>query len=144
MKLNTMAAVMSFVSKLENESASFYQEQANKHPDLEDLFSAWIKENTTFEKRVKQTYFGVITDAIESTFSFTKLDTSEYEFDTALPEGASLQDVKRRIKEIETTLRDFYSEAALRSEGLMADLSRLFRKIVKRREDRLVELSSLI
>jgi hypothetical protein len=137
MKLNTMAAVMSFVSKLENESASFYQDGAVKFSEMEVIFSAWSEENKTFEKRVKQTYFGVITDAIESTFSFAKLDTSDYTFDTAMPEDASLQAVKKRALEIEKTLKDFYSQAAKQSEGLMADLSRLFKKIAHKREERL-------
>ena len=133
MRLNTMAAVMSFVSKLENDSASFYQDWGAKFTEVEDLLSAWSKENKTFEKRVKQTYFGVITDAIESTFSFAKLDTSDYELDTALQEGASLQDVKKKAEEIETKLTGFYSDAAQQSEGLMADLPRLFKKIAKKR-----------
>ncbi len=141
MKLNTMAAVMSFVSKLENDSALFYQDWAMKFSEVEDIFSAWSKENKTFEKRVKQTYFGVITDAIESTFSFSKLDTSEYEFDTTLSEDAGIQDVKKKAEDIEATLKDFYSGAAQQSEGLMADLPRLFRKIAKKREDRLTELT---
>lgn len=137
MKLNTMAAVMSFVSKLESDSASFYQDWGARFADVEDLFSAWAKENKTFEKRVRQTYFGVITDAIESTFSFAKLDTSAYEFDIALPAGASLEDVKKRAEQIETQLTGFYSDAAQQSEGLMADLPRLFQKIAKKREGRL-------
>jgi hypothetical protein len=142
MKLNTMAAVMTFISKLENDSALFYQDWAVKFAEVEDIFSAWAKENMTFEKRVKQTYFGVITDAIESTFSFAKLDASNYEFETALPEDASLQDVKKRAEEIETTLKDFYSEAAHQSEGLMADLPRLFKKIVNKRLARLMAITS--
>jgi hypothetical protein len=141
MKLNTMAAVMSFVSKLENDSASFYWDWADKFSELEETFSAWAKENKTFEKRVKQTYFGVITDAIESTFSFAKLDTDTYEFDTTLPDDASLQDVKKKAAVIETTLTNFYSAAAQQSEGLMADLPRLFAKIAQKREDRLFNLS---
>ena len=39
MKLNTMAAVMSFVSKLENDSALFYQDWAIKFADLDHIFS---------------------------------------------------------------------------------------------------------
>jgi len=35
MKLNTMAAVMSFVSKIENDSASFYRNYAKNYPELE-------------------------------------------------------------------------------------------------------------
>jgi len=141
MKLNTMAAVMSFVTKLENDAALFYQGWAAKFEELEDIFSAWSKENKTFEKRVKQTYFGVITDAIESTFSFGRLDTTDYEFDSDLPEGANLQDVKKMAMEIEATLTNFYFEAAQQSEGLMADLPRLFKHIANKREDRLTKLS---
>jgi len=142
MKLNTMAAVMSFVSTLENDSASFYEENADKFAELEGLFSAWAKENRNFVKKVKQTYFGVITDAIESTFSFAKLDTSGYACDTTLPEGASLTDVMERARKIETMLSNFYSEAARQSEGLMADLPRLFKKIADKREERLNALAS--
>jgi hypothetical protein len=143
MKLNTMAAVMSFVSEIENDSAVFYQDWAVQFDELGNVFSAWAKENKTFEKRVKQTYFGVITDAIESTFSFAKLDTSDYELDTALPERASLQDVKKKAEEMETKLAGFYSDAARQSEGLMADLPRLFKKIAKKRESRLNTITSL-
>jgi hypothetical protein len=52
-----------------------------------------------------------------------------------IPEDASLQDVKIRAQEIEMTLKDFYSQAAKQSEGLMADLSRLFKKIADNREE---------
>ncbi len=50
MKLNTMAAVMSFVSKIENDSASFYRNYAEKYPELESIFLSWNKENSKFEK----------------------------------------------------------------------------------------------
>jgi hypothetical protein len=104
---------------------------------VSDIFLNWSSENEKFEKRVKQTYFGVITDAIESTFSFAKLDTSDYQVDTALPKDVSLHEVKKKAEEIEVGLKDFYSQAARQSEGLMADLPRLFRKIAKIREERL-------
>lgn len=94
------------------------------------------------DKRVKQAHFGVITDAIESIFSFAKLDTSDYTFDAFMPEDASLQDVKKRAQEIELTLKDFYSQAAKQSEGLMTDLSRLFKKIAYKRENRLTAFLS--
>ncbi len=137
MKLNTMAAVMSFVSKLENDSSSFYQDWAGKYQELDDVFLMWSKENKKFEKQVKQTYFGVITDAIESTFSFAQLETDDYEIDMTLPEDTSLQNVKKRAGEIEETIKGFYAQAARLSEGLMADIPRLFRKIAKEREERL-------
>ena len=68
MNLNTMSAVMTFVSKIENDSASFYDKTVKKYPEFEETFQAWIRENAKFEKQVKQTYFGVITDTLESNF----------------------------------------------------------------------------
>jgi hypothetical protein len=140
MKLNTMAAVMSFVSKLENDSSSFYQNWAGKYQELEDVLLAWSRENKKFEKQVKQTYFGVITDAIESTFSFAQLETDDYEIDMKLPEDTNLQNVKKKAGEIEETIKNFYAQAARLSECLMADIPRLFRKIAKEREKRLLLL----
>jgi len=101
MRLNPVAAVMSLISSAETDSAAFYRERAAHFPEMKELFSAWAAENKKFEKRVKQTYFGVITDAIESTFSFAQLDTSDCVIDTSLSGSASVQTVKEKASEIE-------------------------------------------
>jgi len=137
MKLSTMAAVMSFVSRLEGDSAAFYSKWAERYPEREKIFTAWAEENGKFAKNIKQTYFGVITDAIESTFSFTRLDASEYECDTTLPDEVSLQEVMDKSREMEERILNFYHDASQQSEGLLADLPRLFKKIVQRRRERL-------
>jgi len=134
MKLNTMAAVMSFVSRIEEESASFYEKCAAKFPDMKDTFLSWSKENRKFEKNVKRTYFGVITDTLESNYAFEGLDTDDYVFETDVPDDTSR--VIERTHEIEAKIKAFYLKAADLSEGLMADIPRLFKKIVKKREDR--------
>lgn len=134
MKLNTMAAVMSFVSRIEEESASFYEECAARYPDMKDSLLSWSKENRKFEKNVKRTYFGVITDTLESNYAFEGLDTDDYAFETDIP-GERAKAVER-IHGIEGKIRAFYLKAADLSEGLMADIPRLFRKIAKKREDR--------
>jgi hypothetical protein len=134
MKLNTMAAVMSFVSRIENDSASFYEGCAAKYPELRDPFIPWSKENRKFEKNVKRTYFGVITDTLESNYAFEGLDTDDFAFETAVPEAAS--GAIQKSNEIEDKIKAFYLKAAELSEGLMADIPRLFKKIAKKREDR--------
>jgi len=134
MRLNTMAAVMSFVSRMEDESASYYESCAEKYPDLKDTFLSWSKENRKFEKNVKRTYFGVITDTIESNFAFEGLDTDDYAFETAVPEDAGT--AVKRAGEMEARIRAFYVKAAELSEGLMADIPRLFKQIAKKRENR--------
>jgi len=134
MKLNTMAAVMSFVSRIENDSASFYEGCAAKFPELKDTFLSWSKENRKFEKNVKRTYFGVITDTLESNYAFEGLDTDDYGFETDVPETASGAVSKSR--EVENKIKAFYLKAAGLSDGLMADVPRLFKKIAGKREDR--------
>ena len=136
MKLNTMAAVMSFVSRMENDSSVFYRRWAEKYPELQDTFLSRAKENEKFEKMVKQTYFGVITDALEACFSFQGLDTQDYEFQPTLPENASISEVMKTAQEMENRSRNFYLRTAEVSEGLMADIPRLFRKIAKNKEER--------
>jgi hypothetical protein len=134
MKLNTMAAVMTFVSKIEEESAAFYEKCADKYPEMRDTFLSWSKENRKFEKNVKRTYFGVITDTLESNYAFEGLDTDDYTFETEVPSDASK--AIETAHEIEGRIRAFYLKAAELSESLMADIPRLFKKIAKKREDR--------
>ena len=143
MKLNTMAAVMSFVSKIENDSASFYRNYAEKYPELESTFLSWNKENSKFEKNIKRTYFGVITDTLESNYAFQGLDTDDYNFETQLPENVDSSEAGKKAREIEEAIKNFYLKAAQLSDGLMADIPRLFRKIAKKREERCQALESL-
>ena len=143
MELNTMAGVMSFVSKIENDSASFYRNYAEKYPELESIFLSWNKENSKFEKNIKRTYYGVITDTLESNYAFQGLDTDDCNFETQLPEDADSSEAGKKAREIEETIKNFYLKAAQLSDGLMADIPRLFRKIAKKREVRCQSLESL-
>ena len=143
MKLNTMAGVMTFVSKIENDSASFYRNYAKNYPELESTFLSWNKENNKFEKNVKRTYFGVITDTLESNYAFQGLDTDDYNFETQLPENVDSSEAGKKAREIEETIKNFYLNAAQLSDGLMADIPRLFRKIAKKREERCQTLDTL-
>ena len=137
MKLNTMAAVMTFITKVEEASADFYERCAERYPELKDRFLSWSKENRKFEKNIKRTYYGVITDTIESNFSFEGLDTEQYEFDTEVPQDADSSVITKRAQEIERKIREFYLKAAELSEGLLADIPRVLRKIAKKREERI-------
>ena len=136
MKLNTMAAVMTFITKVEEDSANFYERCAEKFPELRETFLSLSKENRKFEKNIKRTYYGVITDTIESNFSFEGLDTQDYEFDTELPQDADSSVIKKKAEEIERKIKEFYLKAAQLSEGLLADIPRVLRKIAKKREGR--------
>ena len=142
MRLNTMAAVMSYVSKIEHDAASFYETYGHTYPELKDTFVAWAKENRKFEKNIKRTYFGVITDTLESNFAFEGLDTDDYAIEALLSERKQTPQPTKRAQEIEETIKNFYLTAAQLSEGLMADIPRLFRKIAQTRQQRCLTLDA--
>ena len=142
MRLNTMAAVMSYVSKIEQDSASFYETYGQNYPELKGTFVSWAKENRRFEKNIKRTYFGVITDTLESNFAFEGLDTDDYEIEALVSESADISEARKRAHEIEEAIKNFYLQAAQLSEGLMADIPRLFRKIAKTRQQRCLTLEA--
>ena len=143
MKLNTMAAVMNFISRIESTSSALYLTCAERYPQLKGKFVPLATENQKFEKMVQQKYFGVITDAIEASFSFELLDTDDYNLDAVLPENATLLEVLRRALEIERTIIAFYLKTAEVSTGLMADMPRAFRKIAATRKERCLALEAL-
>lgn len=144
MKLITMAAVMNFVSKIENDSAKFYQDYVSRYPETGETFSSFIKENKRNEKGIKQTYFGVITDTIEACYSFKGLDTDDYEFDIDLGLNSTLADALKMALEIEDKIQRFYLKAAELSNSLMADVPRAFKRVAQKREDRKLKLQSLL
>ncbi|MBL7205559.1 MAG: hypothetical protein ISS63_14720 [Desulfobacteraceae bacterium] len=144
MKLITMAAVMNFVSKIENDSAKFYQDYVSRYPETEETFSSFIKENKRNEKGIKQTYFGVITDTIEACYSFKGLDTDDYEFDIDSDPGSTLAHALKMALEIEDKIVRFYLKAAELSNSLMADVPRAFKRVAQKREDRKLKLQSLL
>lgn len=144
MELNTMAAVMSFVSKVENESAQLYEDYARRYPKIGDIFSSFVKENKRFEKGIKQTYFGVITDTIEACYSFGGLDTDDYEFVIHSDPGTTLADALQMALEMEDKIEKFYLKVAELSNSLMADIPIACKRVAKKRQDRKSTLQSLL
>lgn len=145
MLLNTASAVISFVTKLEEETAKFYNELAQKYPEGKEVFLSFSKENRKSKLMVERAYYGVITDALEACFSFKDgLDPKAYAIKTELAEDASYVDALKAVLEIEETIRKLYMDAAVLSEGLMADVPRVFNIVAKKRGDRIAKLKALI
>ncbi len=138
MRLNTMAAVMTQISKLELDSAAFYEGMAAKFPGLAGELGRWVKENKRQEKNIKQTYYGVITDTLESNYAFEGLDTDEFDFDMTMPGDQAA--AKAKAASLEQGIADFYKKAAQLSEGLMADVPRVLKRIANKRDDRVEDM----
>jgi rubrerythrin len=142
-RLNTCSEAISFARELENKSAGFYEDLSRRYSQEAELFLALAGENKKNIIQVERAYHGVISDALEGCFAFN-LDADEYHIETDLAEGASLSDAVKKAVELEEKLIGFYSDAATHSEGLMADVPRAFRMVIKKREKRKPKLESLL
>lgn len=143
--LNTASAVISFLVKLEEETAKFYEKLGQKYPELNVDFQLFSKENQKNKIMVERVYYGVITDALEACFSFKDgMDSKAYTFKMDIAENTSLTDALQEVIEMEETIRKAYMDAASLSESLMADVPQAFRTIAKKRGDRIAKLKILL
>ena len=143
MGLHTSAEIISFARKLENESANFYKILSQKYAKDEDVFLSFAKENGKNVLQIERAYYGVITDAIEGCFAFD-IEPDEYTFKTELAENASYSDALDMAIEVEEKIIKFYFDAAEQSKSLMADVPRNFVIVVKKRNNRIPKLRSLV
>ena len=142
MKLQTASSVISFARELEEDSAEFYQELAQRYPQNEDTFLAFAKENKKFVVQTERAYYGVISDAIEGCFAFD-LDSEKYAMEIVLTESTEQADAVSEALKMEETITKFYTDAANQSESLMADVPRSFSLVAKKRNNRLSQLKEL-
>ena len=143
MKLQTASATISFAKKLEDESAKFYEDLAQRYTEGKDTFLSFAKENGKNVVQIERAYYGVITDAIEGCFAFN-LNPDEYTVKTELAGEASYSEALDKAVEIEEKIIKFYSDAAEQSKSLMADVPRAFMIIAKKRDNRGAMLKSLL
>ncbi len=143
MIINTCSGAMSFAKELENESARFYDNLAQRYTKEKDLFLSFAKENGEYITQIERAYYGVISDAIEGCFAFN-IDPEKYSFKTELSEKATLTDALTRALEIEEKMVTFYSDAAEQSKSLLADVPRAFKMVAKKRRNRQTTLQSLL
>lgn len=143
MELNTASEAISFSRELEGESAKFYGNLAQKYADGKEEFLTFARENDKNITQVQRTYYGVISDALEGCFSFKGIDTDDYSIETKLSEGVSYADALSMAVVLEEKIVKFYVDAAEVSKSLMADVPRVFEKIAKKRNERILKLKSL-
>jgi len=141
--LNTASAIISFAKKLEEDSAKFYRDLAQRYVKDRDIFSSFAEENRKNVVQIERAYYGVITDAIEGCFAFD-IESEAYVVETTLAEDASYSGALGKAIELEEKIGKFYADAAEQSKSYMADVPRAFMLIVKKRNNRVVKLGSLL
>ncbi|MFC1916278.1 hypothetical protein ACFLW4_06290 [Chloroflexota bacterium] len=141
MKLNTASEVISFARELEEDSAKFYDDLAQRYAKDGETWLSFAKENKKNIVQIERAYYGVITDALEGCFAFD-INRDEYAFQAELPEKASYAEALGRAIEMEKKIKKFYLDAAEQSKSLMADVPRALAMIARKRDSRIATYES--
>ena len=143
MKLHTASSVISFARELENSSAQFYEDLAQRYTKDKDALLSFTKENKKNIIEFERAYYGVITDALEGCFAF-EIEPDEYAFECTLGEKITYPEALEKAIGMEEKMVKFYSDAAEQSRSLMADVPRVFAIIAKKRRNREPKLRLLL
>jgi rubrerythrin len=141
MECITAASVITYVSKIELDTATLYEQWGKLHEKLRELFDAFAKANRKNETRVKRAYYSVVSDALETGFCFKDLKA-----DIVIPEfskGASVSEVLNQAVTLEKEILDFYVKAANSSRALLADVPRQMDKVSQERIKRVEQLKAM-
>jgi len=136
MKLTTTSEVVRFAGEIEEKREKFYQNLSEKYPRKKDIFLSFAKENRKNKVSIQRAYQGVVSDALETGFSFKEFEVGDYIFDADLEENIDLSAVLKKAVQIEDKAYRFFSDAAEKSKGLLADIPRTFERIARKTDER--------
>jgi rubrerythrin len=142
MELNTASAVISLARKMEEDGIQLYESLARRYLQDKDTLLSFVRENRRNVTQVERVYYGVISDALEGCFSF-KMNPDDYVFETKLREAMVYSGALQQALAMESKIVRFYSDAAQQSRSLLADVSRVFVMVAKKRDERCSQLKSL-
>jgi len=140
----TASAIISFSRGLEEGTATFYEELAERFEEQADTFKGFVKDSKRNKTTVVRTYQETITDALEACYSFEGLNLEQYKVDTRLPEGIGLAEALKKALVLEEKAIEFYLEVAERSKALLATIPGAFRRVAKKRGRHRAELESML
>ena len=143
MKLNTASQVISFARQLEEDGADFYKSLAKKFPENSEILLGFAAENKKGFSRIERAYYGVISDAIEGTFTFD-IETDDYAFEYDNTRKMTFKDALKIALDLENKNCAFYSKAAEQSKSLLAEVPRSFLTMAKLKDERRQKLKALL
>jgi len=140
---NTASAVISFAERLEDRSAAFYRDLAERFPQETEVFLSLAKGCEKTKSLVIQTYRETVSDALETGYSFEGLDLADYEIEETLLEDIDYGEALKKATALEGKAADFYQDVAKRSRSLLATIAVSFNNAAKRRKKHKQKLESL-
>ena len=144
MQLQTASQVIRFSGELEDASAKFYEGVAQRYKEHQEMFLSLARDNQKNKLLIQRVYHEVISDALETGFSFEGLCADEYVLEVHVVEGKSLPGLVKKALNMEAKIGRFYLDAANLSKSFLADVPRAFERMAKRRDERKEKLQSLI
>lgn len=142
--MDTVSAVMGFAKKIEDDATRVYEQFAEKYPDKKETFLAFAKEGEKNKTQFSRVYQEIITDQfVEACFSCNEIIPEDYETKIELTATANLAKDLSSAIEMEVKAAKFYRVSAEKLKTLLKDISRVFEKIARIREDRESKLKSL-
>ncbi|MBE0478681.1 hypothetical protein IBX65_06130 [Candidatus Aerophobetes bacterium] len=144
MKLQTASQVINFALQLEENLFKLYENLAKSYPEKKDIFLSFARENKKNKTLIQRVYQEVVSDALETGFSFEGLDVDERFFQINLSQDDKLSSVLKKAQDIEKRIQNFYQEVALKSKSFLADVPGAFERIAKKKEERKQKINSLI
>ncbi len=142
-KLSTFAAVFRFAIELENEAMTFYKHVAEKFTEAKAFFLASAEKNMRRKDLLKRIRQEVITDAIETGYTFMDLRQSDYVFKINLASDITYINALKQAEKIEEKSYRFYLDSAKKAGPLLSDVGRPFEKLARENFDRKLKLNSL-
>ena len=144
MHLQTASQVINYAVELEDKSTKFYEDLAEKFEEQRETSLSLAKENKKNKLLIQRTYNEVVSDALETGFSFGGLYTDDYLIEINLTQNENYSDALSKSLEIEEKIQKFYVNTAEKSKSFLADVPRIFEKIAKKRDERKEKLKSLL
>lgn len=141
-ELKTASELVRFAAKLEADLARAYELLAERYPQGREVFLSLAKECKRNKALVERVYSEVVSDALETGFSFAGLKVEEYEL--ALAADQDYAAALREAMGFELKLQEFYAAAAERSKPLLADLPRALAELSRKRDERRKKLAALL
>ncbi len=143
MQLATASQVVNFAKELEGKSAKLYEDLAQSYEEHREAFLCLAKENMKNKLRVQRVYTEVVSDALETGFSFEGLNPEDYSIRTELIENNSCFNRIKTAMDAEEKIQEFYLAATKQSKSFLTDISRVFATMAKKRVERRLKLRSL-
>lgn len=136
----TASAVISFVERLEEDTAKFYDWLAASYPEHKEMFLAFAKDCRKNKTLVTRTYQETVTDALETGYSFKGLVLNDFMPHVEWQEKMTLAMALESAISLEKKTVDLYADLTARSKTLLSTIPSAFRKMADNRAAHLSRL----